>query len=127
MLRRIYPLLENISVDYGIMEPVTRTSGSPSVFVVPAKIGWSDIGSWAAVYDFLAPKAGSNVSAGPLFALDAHGNYLWSPKKFAAAIGVRNLIVVETDDALLVCDRGRSQDVGKIVKWLEEHKKRELL
>lgn len=126
-LRRIYPQLENISIDYGIMEPATRTSGPRRVFVVPAKIGWSDIGSWAAVYDFLTPKPGGNASVGPLFALEAHGNYFWSPKKFAAAIGVRNLIVVETDDALLVCERGRSQDVGKIVKWLEEHKKTELL
>lgn len=126
-LRRMYPKLGNISVDYGIMEPATRTSGAPRVFVVPAKIGWSDIGSWAAVYDFLAPKSGANASAGPLFALDADGNYFWSPKKFTAAIGVRDLIVVETDDALLVCERGRSQDVGKIVKWLEEHRRRDLL
>jgi mannose-1-phosphate guanylyltransferase len=126
-LGRIYPHLENISVDYGIMEPATRTSGPPRAFVVPANTGWSDIGSWAAVYDFLAAKPGANASAGPLLALDSKGNYFWSPKKFAAAIGVRDLIVVETDDALLVCDRGRSQDVGKIVKWLEEHKKKELV
>jgi mannose-1-phosphate guanylyltransferase len=126
-LRRIYPKLENISVDYGIMEPATRIAGAPRVFVVPAKVGWSDIGSWAAVYDFLAAKPGENVSAGPLFALDAQGNYFWSPKKFVAAIGARDLIVVETDDALLVCDRSRAHDVGKIVKWLEGQKKRDLL
>ncbi len=126
-LRRIYPRLENISVDYGIMEPATRVAGSPRVFVVPAKIGWSDIGSWAAVYDFLAVKPGENVSAGPFFAVDADGNYFWSPKKFVAAIGTRDLIIVETDDALLICDRSRAQDVGKIVKWLEEHKKSDLL
>jgi len=126
-LKRIYPQLQNISVDYGIMEPATRVSGSPRVFVAPAKVGWSDIGSWAAVYDFLAAKPGANVSAGQLFALDAEGNYFGSPKKFVAAIGVRDLVIVETDDALLVCDRSRAQDVGKIVKWLEEQKKTELL
>ncbi|MGA9882365.1 MAG: sugar phosphate nucleotidyltransferase [Candidatus Acidiferrales bacterium] len=126
-LQRIYPQLENISVDYGIMEPATRASGAPSVFVVPAKVGWSDIGSWAAVYDFAAAKPGANVSAGAFFALDAEGNYFWSPKKYVASIGVRDLIVVETDDALLVCQRSRAQDVGKIVKWLEERKQKKLL
>ncbi|MGH9717957.1 MAG: mannose-1-phosphate guanylyltransferase [Candidatus Acidiferrales bacterium] len=126
-LRRTYPQLENISVDYGIMESATRVSGPPRVFVVPAKVGWSDIGSWAAVYDFLASKPGANVSAGALFALDAEGNYFWSPKKLIAAIGTNNLIVVETDAALLICDRSRAQDVGKIVKWLEQQKKTNLL
>ena len=64
-LRRIYPKLENISVDYAIMEPATRAEGAPRVSVIPAEIGWSDIGSWAAVYELLALRAGANVSAGP--------------------------------------------------------------
>lgn len=102
------------------MEPATRAAGKPRVFVIPAKVGWSDIGSWAAVHEFLASGASSNVSAGASFTLDADGNYFWSPKKFVAAIGVRDLVLVETDDALLLCSRHRSQDVGKIVKWLEE-------
>jgi mannose-1-phosphate guanylyltransferase len=126
-LRRIYPRLENISVDYAIMERATRTKGASRVFVIPAKIGWSDIGSWAAVSELLAAKRGGNVSAGPHFALDAEGNYFWSPKKFVAAIGVRDLVLVETDDALLLCSRDRSQDVGKIVKWLEGQKQKQLL
>ena len=125
-LRRIYARLENISVDYALMEPATRRerrgSGTDNtgVFVIPAKVGWSDIGSWAAVYELLAAKRGANVSAGPSFTLDAGGNYFWSPKKFVTAIGVHNLVVVETEDALLLCPRDRSQEVGKIVKWLEE-------
>ena len=126
-LRSIYPQLENISVDYAIMEPATRPGSLSQVFVIPAKVGWSDIGSWAAVYELLAAKRGANVSAGPYFELDAQGNYFWSPRKFVAAIGVRDLVVVETDDALLVCARERSQDVGKIMKWLEEQKAKQLL
>jgi mannose-1-phosphate guanylyltransferase len=125
-LRRIYPRLENISVDYAVMEPATRVK-SARVSVIPAKIGWSDIGSWAAVYELLAPKSGANVSAGPFFALDSAGNYFWSPKKFVAAIGVRDLVLVETDDAILLCPRDRSQDVGKIVKGLEKARKKGLL
>jgi mannose-1-phosphate guanylyltransferase len=121
-LYRMYPKLQNISVDYAIMEPATRDSDRSSVFVIPANVGWSDIGSWAAVYELLAAKVGANVSPGGSLALDAEGNYLWSPKKFIAAIGVRDLVLVETEDALLLCSRERSQDVGKIVKWLEEQR-----
>jgi mannose-1-phosphate guanylyltransferase len=126
-LARIYPQLENISVDYAILEPVTRRASSPSVFVLPADVGWSDIGSWAAVYELLAKKSGENVSAGKFAALDAQGNFFWSPKKFVAAVGIRDLVVVETEDALLLCPRERAQDVGKVVKRLEAEKDFNLL
>ena len=126
-LARIYPKLENISVDYAILEPATRRTSAPSVFVLPAEVGWSDIGSWAAVYELLAGKTGENVSAGQFTTIDAQGNFLWSPRKFVAAVGIRDLVVVETDDALLLCPRDRAQDVGKIVKWLEAEKLTRLL
>jgi mannose-1-phosphate guanylyltransferase len=126
-LHAIYAKLENISVDYAILEPATRVEGDPRVFVIPAEAGWSDIGSWAAVYELLAKQAGENVLAGEGHALDAAGNFLWSPSKFVAAIGVRDLVVVETPDALLICPRNRAQDVGKIVKWLEEQRRKDLL
>jgi mannose-1-phosphate guanylyltransferase len=98
-----------------------------SVFVIPAEVGWSDIGSWAAVYALLARKTGENISAGRFVALDSQGNFFWAPKKFVAAIGVRDLVVVETPDALLICPRNRAQDVAKIVKWLEQKRQKELL
>jgi mannose-1-phosphate guanylyltransferase len=126
-LRSTYARLQSISVDYAVMEPATRMKSAFRVAVIPANVGWSDIGSWAAVYELLARKPGDNVSSGPCHALDASGNYFWSPKKFVAAIGVDDLVLVETDDAVLVCSRDRSQDVGKIVKWLEENRRRELL
>jgi mannose-1-phosphate guanylyltransferase len=126
-LRRIYPALENVSVDYAILEPATRQEGRAQVFVIPAEIGWSDIGSWAAVYNLLAKQPGENVLAGPGHTLDASGNFLFSPKKFIAAIGVRDLVVVDTKDALLIVPRDRAQDVGKVVKWLEESQRKKLL
>jgi mannose-1-phosphate guanylyltransferase len=126
-LRAIYAKLENISVDYAILEPATRQPGEPSVFVIPAEIGWSDIGSWAAVYELLAKLPGENIKSGSGYALDANGNFLWSPSKFVAAIGVNDLVVVETPDALLICPRERAQDVGKVVKWLEENRRKDLL
>jgi mannose-1-phosphate guanylyltransferase len=126
-LARIYPQLRNISVDYAVLEPATRLGGAPRVFVIPADVGWSDIGSWAAVYELLAKRPGANVSAGDFVALDSQGNFLWSPEKFVAAVGVKDLVVVETKDVLLVCPRGRAQDVGKIVPWLEETRRFALL
>jgi mannose-1-phosphate guanylyltransferase len=126
-LRAIYPKLENISVDYAILETATRAEGPPRVFEIPAEIGWSDIGSWGAVYELLAKQPGANILAGEGQTINAEGNFLWSPAKFVAAIGVRDLVVVETPDALLICPRDRAQDVGKIVKWLEEKRRKELL
>jgi mannose-1-phosphate guanylyltransferase len=126
-LRAIYAKLENISVDYAILENATRQEGSPRVFVIPADVGWSDIGSWAAVYELLANQSGDTVLAGPGLALDASGNFLYSPTKFVAAIGIRDLIVVETPDALLIVPRDRAQEVAKIVKSLEERKLNKLL
>jgi len=126
-LKRMYPKLENISVDYAIMERATREPDAKNVFVLPAEVGWSDIGSWAAVYELLAKKEGDTVAAGSNFNLDGSGNFLWSPEKFIAVVGVHNLVVVETDDALLICPRDRAQDVGKVVKWLEEKRLKTLL
>jgi mannose-1-phosphate guanylyltransferase len=131
-LRKIYSKLENISVDYAILEKAasgaqSAKNGASAVFVLPAEIGWSDIGSWNAVYELLAKHPGENIFSGRGQTLDAEGNFLWSPDKFVAAIGVRDLVVVETADALLVCPRDRAQDVSKIVKSLEERKLKKLL
>jgi mannose-1-phosphate guanylyltransferase len=129
-LARTYPRLENISVDYAIMEPAADSKKAlhkRHVVVLPAEVGWSDIGSWEAVYELMARKQGADVSAGPFGTIDTSGNFFWSPGKFVAAVGVHDLVVVETEDALLICPRDRSQDVGKIVKWLEERNLKQLL
>jgi mannose-1-phosphate guanylyltransferase len=133
VLRNLYRHLENISVDFAILEPATRQRGPRVVHVLPAEVGWSDIGSWESVYELLTSAGGkrstksSNFSAGPCAAIDASGNFLWIPGKFVAAVGVRDLVVVETPDALLICARDRAQDVGKVVKWLEARKLEKLL
>jgi mannose-1-phosphate guanylyltransferase len=128
-LRAIYPKLENISVDYAVLEAATRAEGTPRVFVIPAEVGWSDIGSWGAVHGLLLNKnsADGNVFLTPGYALDARGNLITCPGKIVALIGVDDLIVVDTPDALLICPRDRAQDVGRIVKWLEEQRRRDLL
>jgi len=119
-LAAVYPKLKNISVDYALLEQ------APDVRVVPAAMGWSDLGSWAALYDFLAGRAGENVLRGPVFARAARANLVWT-KKFAAVLGVDNLVVVETPEALLVTSRARAQEVSQAVKYLEEKKRRDLL
>jgi mannose-1-phosphate guanylyltransferase len=128
-LRAIYPKLENISVDYAILENATRQEGPPQVYVIPAEVGWSDIGSWGAVYELLSgdKSADGNVFVTPGYAIDGYGNLISVPGKFAAVVGIRDLVVVETPDALLIVPRDRAQDVAKIVKWLEEQRRKELL
>ncbi|MGH9803837.1 MAG: mannose-1-phosphate guanylyltransferase, partial [Candidatus Acidiferrales bacterium] len=123
-LSRIYRSLENISVDYALAEPAAARG---QVRMLEADIGWSDLGSWSAVYDWRATRRGENIVAGPHLLLDAAGNWLASPRKFLAAIGVRDLVVVETPDALLLCARDRAQDVGKVVDYLKKNKRSRLL
>jgi mannose-1-phosphate guanylyltransferase len=126
-LEREYSRLESISVDYALLEPASRDPEHSCVWVIPASVRWSDIGSWAAVYELLAKRPGANVAAGRVLALDAAGNLLWSPSKFVAAVGVSDLVVVETPDALLVCSREHTQDVAQVVKWLDQHRLQKLL
>lgn len=115
-LARVYPRLESISVDYAILER------GENIFMIPCDVGWSDLGSWAAVYESLAERAGKNVTLGRLLAFDARGNLFLAPGKLVAAVGVDDLVLVETEDALLICHRERSQDVSQIVKLLERRK-----
>jgi mannose-1-phosphate guanylyltransferase len=130
--RRLYPKCENISVDYAVLEPRSaKGEHASNLFCLPVDVGWSDLGSWAALYEYQArPKqdGAENVIHGEhSFALNAEGNYVHAPGKFVAMVGVSNLIVVETDDALLVTTREQSQDVGKVVKYLDEKKMSKLV
>ncbi len=129
-----YGKCENISVDYAVLEPRSaKGERASNLFCIPANFGWNDLGSWAALYEYQALAKGAassdaNVIEGSGgYALEAEGNYIYAPRKFVAAVGVNNLVVVETEDALLVTTRQRSQDVGKIVKHLDEKKMTKLL
>ncbi len=130
---REYGRCENISVDYAVLEPRSAKGEHHSnLFAIPADFGWNDLGSWAALYEHHAlakgASGGGNVIEGlGGYALAAEGNYIYAPRKFVAAVGVNNLVVVETDDALLITTRQRSQDVGQIVKHLDERKMKKLL
>ena len=126
-LRRLYPMCENISIDYAVLEPRSaKGEQNSNIFCLPADFGWNDLGSWTALHEHHVAKSqpsdGNLISGEGSFALNATGNYIHAPGKFVAAVGVNNLVVVETGDALLITTREQAQDVGKIVKYLDEKK-----
>jgi len=130
--RRLYPKCENISIDYAVLEPrSSKGERSSNIFCLPADFGWNDLGSWAALHEHHAAKGqppdGNLISSEGFFNLNAAGNYIHAPRKFVAAVGVNDLVVVETADALLITTRERAQDVGKIVKYLDEKKLHKLV
>ncbi len=126
VFRELYPKCENISVDYAVLEPRSaKGEHGSNIYCIPAEFGWNDLGSWAALYEHRATGAndGRNIiQSARSFTMDAKGNYIHAPDKFVAAVGVNDLVIVETEDALLVTTRDHSQDVGKIVKYLDEKK-----
>ena len=129
--RKLYPKCDNISVDYAILEPRSAKGEAESrIFCLPSDFGWKDLGSWTALHEHhaakLKPGDRSRVSASGIFALNATNNYVHAPGKFVALVGVSNLVIVETEDALLVTTLDESQDVGKVVKHLDEKKLKRL-
>jgi mannose-1-phosphate guanylyltransferase len=127
----LYPKCENISIDYAVLEPRSaKGQHSSHLLCLQADFGWNDLGSWAALYEHHAAgrQDGRNVvESKDHFALHASGNYVYAPEKFVAAVGVSNLVIVETDDAILITTREHSQDVGKIVKYLNDKKMTDLV
>lgn len=109
-----YAQLQDISVDYAIMERTT------DVIAVPVDFGWRDIGDWAALYDMMEHDDNGNAVAGDHVTLDVRDSLLFAPKKLVAAIGVHDLIVVDTEDALLIMPRDRAQEVKTVLDRLKE-------
>ncbi len=106
-----------ISIDYGIMERAKK------MLCLPASFDWVDVGHWRTIHDVLAPKPADNVLSGNNLVLDSKGSLIYNfSNKLVAAIGIENLIIIETGDALLVCPKNRAQDVKKIVEELERRK-----
>ena len=130
--RKLYPKCENISVDYAILEPRSaKGEERAQIFCLPSDFGWNDLGSWTALHEHHVakqkPDDRSLTNAAGSFALNARNNYVHAPGKFVAVVGVENLVIVETDDALLITSLDHSQDVGKVVKHLDEKKLNKLV
>jgi mannose-1-phosphate guanylyltransferase len=122
-LADVFPRCENISIDYAVLERTSNVVGIPA-----GDIGWNDVGSWNAVYELQKRDAQGNAVRGDSLIAQSANNYVDGAKnKLIALLGVRDLIVVDTPDALLIADRSRAQQVGDLVKQLEARKRNDLL
>jgi len=114
-----YPLCDKISIDYGIMEKVATNQ----VRIIPAELGWSDVGTWESIYDELTENQEDNLVKGNHISVDTKGSLIYGGKnKLIATIGLEDIVIIETADALLVARKNRSQDVKKIVEQLTQNR-----
>ena len=120
-LKQNFPAMEKISIDYAVLERAEGVVG-----VACDEIGWSDLGSWSAIHELLPRDAEGNTLAETVLAAGSRGNYVDAPGKFVALLGVDDLIVVDTPDALLVARRSDAQQVGRIVELLESRNRADL-
>jgi mannose-1-phosphate guanylyltransferase/mannose-6-phosphate isomerase len=113
----LYKGLPDISIDYGVLEQ------AEDVAVVPVDMGWSDLGSWDALYEQREKDADGNMIQGDVVAVDSRDNLLWSEHGLLATVGLENVAVVQTRDATLVCPRGQAADLKQLVaKVREKHR-----
>ncbi len=120
-LARVYKSFPSISIDYAILEK------SEKVLVIPADIGWSDIGSWSALHELMSFDGQTNVVVGRHVELDTHNCLIHGGSRLIATVGLDNMVVVDTEDVLLIVPKGRSQDVKMLLDKLEAQDKTEYL
>ncbi|MCK5471800.1 mannose-1-phosphate guanylyltransferase [Candidatus Gracilibacteria bacterium] len=119
IIKKEYSACEKISIDFGVMEKVP----SHEVVILPAKLGWSDVGTWESLKNELSDSA-KNLIENDFLAIDSVGNFVkLDSKKFVALVGVKNLVVVETADVILICEKSKSGEVKKVVQQLEKRGK----
>jgi mannose-1-phosphate guanylyltransferase len=132
----VYPLCENISIDYAVLEPRSAKGEEASeIYCLPADFIWNDLGCWSALHEHIAHCGPDDLAKRNIFDktgqacvdIDSHGNYVYAPGKAVALVGVSDLVVVETDDALLITTRERSQDVGRVVAQLKQAGREDLV
>lgn len=131
-----YPQCENISIDYAVLEPRSAKGEMNSgIYCLPGDFAWNDLGCWSALHEHVAACPPDMVSIAnvidgqdPLtISIDSCGNYVYAPGKVIALVGVSDLVVVQTGDALLITTRERSQDVGKVVAELKTKGREDLI
>jgi len=124
-LNRVWPHVVRQTIDYGVME------GAEDVAVIPVDIGWSDVGSWASLMELLPADDEGNIVVGPHLGIDTHDTLIFGAggdkRRLIATIGLEGMVIVDTEDALLVCSREREQEVRTIVRQLEAWEKKRYL
>lgn len=124
VIEEVYPNIRKISVDYAIMEP---SAAAGDVLVVAGEFGWNDVGSWDMMGVLHEADAQGNIGLGDTLAIDTTGTVLYSSGKLVAAVGVQDLVIVQTPDAVMVCHKDKAQEVKEIVDALKEAGRTELL
>jgi len=121
IVTEVYGDIEPISIDYGIMEK------AKNVLMIPGDFAWSDVGSWDVLWEVLDKDENGNVVKGKVLSIDTSDSLVFGSDKLITLVGVKDLIVVETGDTLLICDKNASQDVKKLVEKLEKENMKEYL
>ncbi|HLP17259.1 MAG TPA: mannose-1-phosphate guanylyltransferase [Bacteroidota bacterium] len=120
-LERAYGIVRSISIDYGVMEKAR------SVYVIRGNFGWNDVGSWDEVCRMAPKDERGNYANGKVISVNSNNTYVHAPGKLVATVGVEDLIIIQTDDALLVCRKDASQDVKEVVDYLRRKQMNEYL
>ncbi|MFH0827529.1 MAG: sugar phosphate nucleotidyltransferase, partial [Candidatus Omnitrophota bacterium] len=115
-IKQLWPKLKNISIDYAVMEKTSR------LLLLPASVGWSDMGSWLSLELLLKKDSHGNILRGACLDVGSRNIMAWSDKRILATIGLQDVIVVSTKDACLVCAKDRAQDVKTVVQILKQKK-----
>lgn len=112
-IKHEYEQCEKISIDYGIMEKIHKKN----VRIIPSYLGWSDIGTWNALFNELTKSPEANVKKGSTVEIDTKGSLIYNySKKLVVTFGLQNTVVIETDDALLVCEKSRTEDLKDLIE-----------
>jgi mannose-1-phosphate guanylyltransferase/mannose-6-phosphate isomerase len=114
LLEKVFKSFEPVSIDYGIMEKAQK------IAVVPADIGWSDVGSWRALDDIAEKDPSGNIITGNIVDIKSKDSIFYAGKRLVATVGLKNTVVVDTPDATLVCNKDNTQDVKKVVDELKK-------
>jgi len=124
VIREVYPNIRKISIDYAIME---TSAANGDVLVVPGEFGWNDVGSWDMIGALHESDENGNITLGDTLTINTTSSVIYSSQKLVAVIGVDNLVIVETSDAIMVCNKEKAQDVKLIVDQLHANGRKELL
>lgn len=124
VIKNVYSGIRNISIDYAIMEP---SASMGDVFVIPGEFGWNDVGSWNMMDVLHTPDANGNVLIGDTVAVDVSDTIIYSSGRTVTVVGVNNLVIVETSDVIMVCQKDKAQNVKKIVSILDKENRTGLL
>ena len=113
-IARIWPQVGKQTIDYGVME------GARDAAVIPVDVGWSDVGSWASLLDLLPSDSHGNIVRGAYAGIDTDNTLVFGDTRLIATIGIKDMVIVDTPDALLICPKDREQEVRELVRKLEK-------